>query len=118
MHIVHILPELNQGGVEVVVLNLNRELIKRGHHSSVISAGGSMVSQLESDGGRHITLDVCSKNPLTVPLRVLQLKSVLKKINPDVIHVHSRVPAWLTHFANKKTMTQRVCCQRKSHVFF
>jgi hypothetical protein len=30
MHIVQPIPELNQGGVEVVALNLNREYVKRG----------------------------------------------------------------------------------------
>ena len=34
MHIVQLLPELNQGGVERGTVELNRELVKRGHQSS------------------------------------------------------------------------------------
>jgi len=101
MHIAHLLPELNQGGVETIVLSLNRELVKRGHQSTVISNGGTLANQIEQDGGRHITLDICSKTPLTVPIRVHQLKAKLLKLNPDIIHAHSRVPAWLFWFANK-----------------
>ncbi len=81
LHIVQILPELNQGGVERGTVELNRELVKRGHQSTVISAGGSQAAQIEKDGGRHITLDVCSKNPLTVPLRIFQLRKILRELD-------------------------------------
>ena len=101
LHIVQVLPELNQGGVERGVVEFNRELVKRGHHSTVISAGGTQAAQIEKDGGRHITLDVCSKNPLTFFTRVLKLKAKLLKLNPSILHARSRVPAWLCHFANK-----------------
>ena len=80
MHIVQILPELNQGGVERGTVELNRELVKRGHQSTVISAGGTQAAQIEKDGGRHITLDVCSKNPFTFPFRVFALRKTLQKL--------------------------------------
>lgn len=102
MHIVHILPELNQGGVERLLGDLTRELVARGHLCTVISAGGQQAGQIEKDGGTHIRQDVCSKNPLTVPFRVHKLQTTLTQLQPDILHVHSRVPAWLTWFANKK----------------
>ena len=102
MHIVQILPELNQGGVERGVVEINREFVKRGHQSTVISAGGSQVPMIGKDGGKHITLDVCSKNPLSVPVRTHQLRNTLYALRPDILHVRSRVPAWLAWFANKK----------------
>jgi glycosyltransferase involved in cell wall biosynthesis len=120
MHIVQILPELNQGGVERGAVELNRELVKRGHQSTVISAGGSQAAEIEKDGGQHITLDVCSKNPLAFFPRVLALRRILRSLSslttssqrpatPNhapyggmVLHARSRVPAWLCTFANKK----------------
>ena len=75
-----LLPELNQGGVERGAVELNRELVKRGHRSTVISAGGSQSAQIEKDGGRHITLDVCSKNPFTVPTIVAALRRLLAEL--------------------------------------
>ncbi len=102
MHIVQLLPELNQGGVEQIVLALNRGLTRRGHSSTVISAGGDLAAQVEADGGNHITLDLCSKNPPTFPYRVRQLRHTLYELRPDILHAHSRVPAWLTWFANRK----------------
>ena len=102
MKIVQLLPELNEGGVERGTMELSRELVKLGHESIVISAGGKLVQQIEEDGGRHITLDICSKNPLTAPFRMLKLRDVLKLLQPDILHARSRVPAWLTYLANKK----------------
>ncbi len=101
MKIVQLLPELNEGGVERGVVDLNRELAKKCHESIVISNGGKLTSQVDSDGGKHIKLDVCSKNIFTVLFRIYKLRKALKKLKPDVLHVRSRVPAWLTHYANK-----------------
>lgn len=102
MHIVQLLPELNQGGVERGTVELSRELVKRGHRSTVISAGGKLAPQIEKDGGRHILLDVCSKNPLTAPRRVHDLRHLISDLRPSVLHARSRVPAWLAWFANKR----------------
>jgi len=101
MTIVQILPELNEGGVERGTVELARELVKIGFDSIVISHNGKLVKQLKKDGSKHVSLDVCSKNPLTAYARISALKTTLKRLNPDILHVRSRVPAWLTYFANK-----------------
>jgi hypothetical protein len=98
MHIVQLIPELNQGGVERGVIELNRELVKRGHRSTVISAGGKLAGQIDQDGGRHITLEICSKNPMTFIPRVRKLRSTISKLQPDILHARSRLPAWLAWF--------------------
>ena len=101
MRIVQVIPELNEGGVERGVVELNREFVKKGIESFVISAGGKLENQINLDGGNHVKFDVCSKNIFTAFRRVKGLKKILKEINPDIIHVRSRVPAWLVYFANK-----------------
>jgi glycosyltransferase involved in cell wall biosynthesis len=101
MRILQLLPELNEGGVERGVVELNREYVKEGLESFVISAGGKLENKIEEDGGTHIKFDVCSKNIFTIFSRVSKLKKILTEINPDIIHVRSRVPAWLVFLANK-----------------
>ena len=83
MHIIQILPELNQGGVERGTVELSRELVQRGHQSTVISAGGTLAGQIDNDGGQHITLDVCSKNPFTAPIRILKLRRILHALSSN-----------------------------------
>lgn len=101
MKVVQLLPELNEGGVERGTVELNREFVKRGLESVVISRGGKLVAQVERDGGTHILFDVCSKNPLTAPWRVMQLRALFRQLEPDILHARSRVPAWLTWLANR-----------------
>ena len=101
MHIVQILPALDEGGVERGTVELNAALVARGYRSTVISSGGRLVSEIERAGGRHITLPVKSKNPLTAPSRAFRLRRVLMTLAPDVVHFRSRVPGWLTVWANR-----------------
>jgi glycosyltransferase involved in cell wall biosynthesis len=97
-----IVPAMDQGGVERGVVEVNRALVADGWENVVVSAGGRLVSQIESDGGRHISLDVKSKNPLTYFSRAAKLRRLLEAEKPNVVCVHSRVPAWLFLWANRK----------------
>jgi len=99
--VLQILPDLNEGGVERGVVELNREFISRGLISHIISNGGQLTKKISADRGFHHKLDVSTKNPFTFLIRVLQLKQLIREIKPDIIHVRSRYPAWITWFANK-----------------
>lgn len=95
MKVIQILPELESGGVERGTLELAQFLVRQGHDSIVISNGGGMVHELEANGSRHVTLPVHRKSPLT--LRVLPaLRRALLEERPDILHLRSRVPAWLS----------------------
>lgn len=101
MRILQILPSLDDGGVERGTVDSNRLYLAAGHESWVISAGGKRVVEIERDGGHHVTIDVKSKNPLTAYFRMLALRKALRQIRPDIIHFRSRVPGWLTLWANR-----------------
>ena len=99
MKVVHLLPALEQGGVETVVCDLVREL--DGWESVVISSGGRLEERVLRAGGRHIAMDLKSKNPLTYFVRAWKLRCILKRERPDLVCAHSRVPAWLFVWANR-----------------
>jgi glycosyltransferase involved in cell wall biosynthesis len=96
--IIQILPELNAGGVEGHVLDLAGFLASAGHESIVISNGGNMVAKLEQCGVRHVTMPVHRKS-LRSLLQVRKLRAWLRDEQPDIVHVHSRVPAWIIWLA-------------------
>ena len=102
MHIVQILPALDEGGVERGTVELNREFVRRGVRSTVISSGGRLAEAVGRDGGRHLTLDVKSKNPLTALPRARALRRLLAEVKPDLVHFRSRVPGWLFTVANRR----------------
>ncbi|MBB5211129.1 glycosyltransferase family 4 protein [Microbulbifer hydrolyticus] len=101
MKVIQLLPALNAGGVERGTLDMARALVQGGHDSIVISSGGRLVEQLEMEGSRHISLPVHRKS-LTSLLQVRPLRRLFRSLQPDIVHVRSRVPAWLTYLAWKK----------------
>ena len=98
MKVIQILPELNAGGVEGHVRDLAGFLASTGHESIVISNGGNMVAELEQRGVRHVTMPVHRKS-LRSLFQVRKLRAWLRSEKPDVVHAHSRVPAWIVWLA-------------------
>ncbi|WP_130804138.1 glycosyltransferase family 4 protein [Acinetobacter ihumii] len=98
MKVMQLLPELNSGGVERGTLEIARALVAQGHQSLVVSHGGRLVSQLETEGSIHLTLPIHKKS-LSSLWQIRPLRKLIEQHQPDIVHVRSRVPAWLTHFA-------------------
>jgi len=102
MNILYLLPELNVGGVETHVTSLSTGMLKLGHNVTVISNGGALVPRLEKQGIEHITLPVHHKSPLTVRDMAGKVGRLVRDRGIQVVHAHSRVPAWISHFALKR----------------
>ena len=100
MKILQVLPELNSGGVERGTLELSAHLASKGHESLVLSAGGRLVDKLEAEGGRHIEMPVGRKSLLSLTL-IPKIRRLMRDERPDIVHVRSRVPAWLVWMAWK-----------------
>lgn len=98
MKVLQVLPELNSGGVERGTLELSEHLVTTGHESVVLSAGGRLVGKIEAGGGRHVTMPVGRKSLFSLAL-VPRLRRLLADERPDILHVRSRVPAWLMWMA-------------------
>ena len=98
--VVQLIPRLHAGGAERSTLEIARALVQAGHRSVVISVGGRMVEQLQAEGSEHITLDLARKSLRTLS-RLGTLRSVLRQIQPDIVHARSRLPAWLGWWASK-----------------
>ncbi len=100
IRVVQMLPELHAGGVERGTLEIAAYLSALGHQSTVISGGGRMVPELCANGSRHITWPVGRKSPLVFryffPLRRFLVQEAI-----DVLHVRSRVPAWIAFWVLK-----------------
>jgi glycosyltransferase involved in cell wall biosynthesis len=88
------LPELHAGGVERGTLELGKYLVEQGHRSMVISAGGPMVEQLEKEGSQHIEWPVERKS-LSSLKYIFPLRKLLQKEKVDILHLRSRLPAWI-----------------------
>jgi len=96
--VLQLLPAMQSGGVERSTLEIAAALVAAGHRSVVISAGGRLVAELLAAGSEHIVLDIGSKSLRTLT-RVLALRRLIQTLQPDIVHVRSRLPAWLARFA-------------------
>lgn len=106
MRVLQVLPALNGGGVEKGTLEIAQALVQAGHESWVMSAGGRLVAELEQNGSRHIEWHLEKKSPFTF-LQVRAVRRWLRENPVDIIHVRSRMPAWILYLAWKKLPPQQ-----------
>ncbi len=100
MKVIHLLPSMESGGVEQVVLELGKGFSQRGIDNVVISAGGRLVSQLKEEGSCHIRMDI-GKKSISSLLKIGRLRRLIIEEKPDILHLHSRMPAWVGYLAWK-----------------
>ena len=96
--IVQVLPALESGGVERGTLEIGRAIVQAGWKSVVVSRGGRLVSQLEAEGSEHVTWNLGRKSVLTLR-HIRPFRRFLRELRPDVLHVRSRMPAWMVWLA-------------------
>jgi glycosyltransferase involved in cell wall biosynthesis len=104
--VVQMLPDLEGGGVERGTLETGRFLAQKGHRSIVISGGGRMVPQLVEEGSRHIAWNIGDKSPRSL-LYIRPLRELLLREKVDVLHLRSRMPAWIGYMAWKSLPPDR-----------
>jgi glycosyltransferase involved in cell wall biosynthesis len=98
MKVLQILPELNAGGVERGTLEIAAHLVRMGHEALVVSNGGRLVPALEASGARHLALPVHRKSLATL-LQVRKLREIFTREAPNIVHIRSRVPGWVSWLA-------------------
>jgi len=98
VHVVQILVSLNIGGSELVAVELAEFLVAAGHRVTVIAADGPLGNRLRACGATHLDWPVGRKRLSTLRY-VRQLRDWLQRERPDLLHAHSRLPAWIARLA-------------------
>lgn len=98
MHIVQALVSLNLGGSELVAVELAEFLSAAGHRVTVIAADGPLGERLRTSGASLLDWPIGRKRPGTLRYTG-RLRRWLQTERPDVLHVHSRLPAWICRLA-------------------
>ena len=116
--VVQMLPELDEGGVEGETFDLALYLAAHGHRSLVISAGGRLVAQLEKAGCEHIQWPFIGEKSVRCLPSIPKLRTLLRVEHVDVLHLRSRLPAWVGYLAWKLlAKTQRPALITTFHGF-
>ncbi len=101
MHVVQVLVSLNLGGSELVAIELAEHLVSAGHQATVVAAHGPLQNRLDASGAAHLDWPVGRKRLSTLGY-VSRLADWIRQHRPDVIHAHSRLPAWICRLALRR----------------
>ena len=94
MHVVQALVSLNIGGSELVATELAEYLTANGHRVTVIAAEGPIGARVRACGAEHLDWPIGKKRLSTLRL-IKPLAEWFGRERPDIVHVHSRLPAWI-----------------------
>lgn len=78
------LMQLNIGGAETHVVELAKELKRKGFNVIVTSNGGVYVKELEDAGIKHYAVPLQNKNPLNMLKSARLLKKIIKDEKIDI----------------------------------
>ena len=101
--VLQVLPSLVTGGVERGTIEIAQAVAQAGGTSLVTSAGGPLVGSVERVGGRHLSLPLHRKDPLSLWQNAARLASVIRAQQVDIVHARSRAPAWSAWLACRRT---------------
>ncbi len=94
--------KLDIGGAETHVVELAKELKRRGHNVIVTSNGGVYTKELEASGIKHYTVPLQNKNPFNVIKAYNMLKKIIKEEKIDIVHSHARIPSFILGKLHKR----------------
>ena len=95
MKILMVTMAMNIGGAETHILELCRELNRRGHDITLASFGGVYADELVSLGVKHVRLPLHTKHPTAVMAAYNGLKRLIRDGGFDLVHAHARIPAFI-----------------------
>ena len=100
--VLQVLPEMNQGGVEIGTIEIASALQEKGIKNFVASAGGRLEYNLDKLKVPHFNLPLKTKNPFKMWLNYRRLVKIIKENGINIVHARSRAPAWSAYWAAKK----------------
>ena len=110
MKVMRLLSSLKHDESERGIFHLGRALVKNEHTSIIIASAdedNDLVKRLKRDGNYYHQLHMNKKSWLSL-LQVSALRQLIEKYEPDVIHIHSRTPAWILHLALRRSRVKRI----------
>ena len=97
--VLQVLPALRTGGAELNALEIAAALRAVGARGLVASAGGPMAAALGAD---HVCMPLDTKNPVALRRNATRLSALIADEGIDLVHAHSRAPAWSAYFAARR----------------
>lgn len=101
MKVLHLSSSLKHDEAERGIYAITHALMRAGHESIVIGAAREdeeLVTRLLRDDTLYYRLSMPKKSWWALK-NVFKLRNIIQEHRPNIIHVHSRTPAWVLHWA-------------------
>ena len=96
------LMQLDIGGAETHVVELAKELRRRGFEVFIASNGGAYEQEVAEAGIKHYKVPLQNKNPFNVYSAYKTLENIIKTEKIDLVHSHARIPSFILGKLHKK----------------
>ncbi len=101
--ILHVLPKLDTGGAERVVVEICEAIVRAGHVALIACETGPLAQAALRAGAEIIELPLATKSPLAMRRNAGRLAKLIRAREVALVHAHSRAPAWSALWATRRT---------------
>jgi len=112
MKILMTLMSLDIGGAETHVTELVKQLVKEGHKISVVAKRGVYANELEAIGVKVYDAPLNKRDFECMKESYRILKQAIALENPDIVHAHARIPAFICSLIRR---TNKFCFVTSAH---
>jgi glycosyltransferase involved in cell wall biosynthesis len=100
--ILQLVPKLDTGGAERVAIEIADALTKAGHRALIACDGGVLTQAALRAGAEILPLPLDTKSPISLRGNAWRISRLIKEYEVDIVHAHSRGPAWSGYWASRK----------------
>jgi glycosyltransferase involved in cell wall biosynthesis len=100
--ILQLVPKLDTGGAERVAIEIAEALTKAGHRALIACEGGVLTPAALRAGAEILPLPLDTKSPWRLRRNAWRIRRLIKQYKVDVVHAHSRGPAWSGYWATRR----------------
>jgi glycosyltransferase involved in cell wall biosynthesis len=103
--ILHVLPRLDTGGAERVVVEICEAITAAGQSAVIACETGPLAQAALRAGAEIIDMSLATKSPFAMRRNAGRLARLIRNARIDLVHAHSRAPAWSALWATQRTQT-------------
>lgn len=100
--ILQLLPKLDTGGAERVVIEIAEGLRAAGHKCLIAAEAGPLLGLAARAGADVVQLPLNTKSPLAMRRNAWRIGKLIAERKVDLVHAHSRAPAWSGFWATRR----------------
>ncbi|MEO0348030.1 MAG: glycosyltransferase [Pseudomonadota bacterium] len=102
LKVLQLLPALHSGGIEASVINIVKFFSENNNIEVHIASNGGELQHELPDNVKHFSLNLDHKSIGNLMQATKKLARIINRERYDIVHVHSRFPAWVLYFTKKK----------------